>query len=361
MIQKGLFYKTRFAIISLWTARLILVSMVVLVVWGVICPPELLKISQSQSTGMGGDSDLYHSIIQRIKAGENYYQVAGDELRNRGYATKPVFNWRLPFLAWIMGSFPSLFWSKAILFILALTGLLLWVSLLAVEGIPQLVLYLAIFLLCGPMACSISNASIVYHELWAGICISLSLAAHGRKLWFLYGFFGILALFIRELSLIYVGVMLVMAWHEGRYRELTFWLIGLVTYTIIFGIHLKIVSNLQSEMDRAANWIALGGWSFVLSTAIWNLPLLFAPAWVVAVLVPLALLGLAGWRGATGSRVALTVGAFVIAFLIVGRPDNLYWGLMYAPLLPLGWIQLLPVVPDLFRTALRKADGVRQL
>jgi len=225
---------------------------------------------------------------------------------------------------------------------------------LANEGVPRLVLYSAIFLLSGPMACSISTSGVVYHELWAGICISLSLAARARRLWFLYGFFGILALFIRELSLIYAGVMLFMAWREGRYRELTFWLAGLVIYSIIFGIHLKIVSGLLMETDRANNWIATGGWSFVLSTATWNLPLLFAPARVVAVFVPLALLGLAGWRGATGSRVALTVGAYVVAFLIVGRPDNLYWGLMYAPLLPLGWIQLLPAFSDLIRNAFRR-------
>lgn len=235
-----------------------------------------------------------------------------------------------------------------------MTALIFWILYLAGERIHWVWFSLAIILLSGSLAFSLFPPSvIVYHELWAGSCIYLSLAAHARRQWFFYGFFGMVALFIRELSLIYVGVMLFMAWREGNYRELTFWLVGVVIYSIIFGIHLKIVSGLQMETDRVNNWIATGGWSFVLSTAIWNFPLLFAPVRVVAMLVPLALLGLAGWRGATGSRVALTVGSYVIVFLIVGRPVNNYWGLMYAPLLPLGWIQLLPAVHDLFRTALR--------
>ena len=54
------------------------------------------------------------------------------------------------------------------------------------------------------------------------------------------------------------------------------------------------------------------------------------------VLLPLILIGLIGWRGKVGTRVGLTVGIYVLAFMIVGRGDNNYWGLMFAPLLPLG-------------------------
>ena len=147
---------------------------------------------------------------------------------------------------------------------------------------------------------------------------------------------------------------MLMAWRERSYRELTFWLVGLVVYIIIFSIHLKIVSDFQMETDRVSTWVALGGWPFVLSTAIWNLPLLFAPAWGVAVSLPLALLGLAGWGKAIGTRVALTVGAYLLVFLVIGRPNNWYWGLMYGPLLPLGWVFLLPAVSDLFRNTLRR-------
>jgi hypothetical protein len=61
------------------------------------------------------------------------------------------------------------------------------------------------------------------------------------------------------------------------------------------------------------------------------------------------LLGLAGWSGAVGSRVGLTVGMYVAAFLFAGRPIHAYWGLMYAPLLPLGLVWAPRALGDLIR------------
>ena len=39
---------------------------------------------------------------------------------------------------------------------------------------------------------------------------------------------------------------------------------------------------------------------------------------------------------ALGQRLALTVFGYTLAFLVVGRANNSYWGLMIAPLWPLG-------------------------
>ena len=69
------------------------------------------------------------------------------------------------------------------------------------------------------------------------------------------------------------------------------------------------------------------------------------------VILPLALLGAAGWRGTVGTRVALTMGAYVFAFSIAGRQDNYYWGLMYAPLMPLGLTFAPRALADLWKTA----------
>ena len=88
--------------------------------------------------------------------------------------------------------------------------------------------------------------------------------------------------------------------------------------------------------------------------------LLAAPLWVPALAAPLALLGLA-CRGPTGAGLGLRLGVVVLgytlAFCIVGRPDNDYWGLMIAPLWPLGLIQADRVVAGLLSAAAGTVAG----
>jgi len=54
-----------------------------------------------------------------------------------------------------------------------------------------------------------------------------------------------------------------------------------------------------------------------------------------------------------------TVGAYLLAFLVVGKPFNNYWGLLYAALLPMGLVRLpdameqVVVERNLFRSSRR--------
>jgi hypothetical protein len=66
------------------------------------------------------------------------------------------------------------------------------------------------------------------------------------------------------------------------------------------------------------------------------------------------MLGLWGWRAHFGTRTFLTVFAYICAFSIAGRPDNYYWGLMYAPLLPVGLINVPPCLLDLYKVGFSK-------
>jgi len=82
-----------------------------------------------------------------------------------------------------------------------------------------------------------------------------------------------------------------------------------------------------------ARWIQFGGLRFLLITRRAGLLLGF-PFWVAALYLPLAVLGLAGWRGPVGIRVTATLAAYLVAFSVVGAPSmNFYWGAIYAPLL----------------------------
>ena len=62
-----------------------------------------------------GDIALYLAEIQRIHAGENYYQVAAEELVSRGYPTASVFNWRTPLPMWLIGKLPEVLWGRLVL------------------------------------------------------------------------------------------------------------------------------------------------------------------------------------------------------------------------------------------------------
>lgn len=119
----------------------------------------------------------------------------------------------------------------------------------------------------------------------------------------------------------------------------------------------SLCNRLLTDSDRMnETWISCGGWSFVLSTSKWTLLTFFTPWWIDIVLLPLMLIGLLGWRGPVGTRLAMISALYVLAFLIAGRPDNSYWGLMYAPLLPLGLLQIPRCLADLWRSALAPAS-----
>jgi len=81
--------------------------------------------------------------------------------------------------------------------------------------------------------------------------------------------------------------------------------------------------------------VQFGGIAFLLraSSVGW---LMILPPWVTAIYLPVSVLGLAGWTQPIARRVALTVGAYLAAFSIVGHFVNLYWGALYTPLLSFG-------------------------
>jgi hypothetical protein len=132
--------------------------------------------------------------------------------------------------------------------------------------------------------------------------------------------------------------MMVLAYIEGHRREALIWFAGIICFGGELLLHWSIVSKLITENDKVlqGGWIVFGGWTFVLDTAQMHPFLILSPPWIAAIILPLSLLGLAGWGGTSGIRIACTVGIYVLAFSIVGRSFNIYWGLMYAFVMPLG-------------------------
>ena len=97
--------------------------------------------------------------------------------------------------------------------------------------------------------------------------------------------------------------------------------------------------------------MGLYGWDFAIATAKWNILLHELPYPLIALALCLGVIGLAGAEDGRARRAAVIVAGYLAGFLVVGRPDNYYWGLLYALLLPVGFLLAPAALRDLFRKA----------
>ena len=329
---------------------MVIIALIAVVVFGfMVCQP--INPYNEEGKAKDGDFQLYQNIVEQIHTGKDYYSAADNELHKMGYATRSVFNWRLPVLAWLLGHLQSIRTGQILVFVLALISLLIWMTAFYQKRYDLWQTFLGGMIISGPVIYSFMHGPVMFHEFWAGTLIALSLGAYARGWRIAAVISGLMALLLRELSLPFVCVMMVLAYMEGQRREALFWLIGILAFGGELLLHWSIVSKLITENDRTiqGGWIVFSGWPFVLRTAQMNVYLLAAPPWITAIIMPLSLLGLAGWRDELGLRVACTVGIYVLAFLMVGRPVNVYWGLMYNFVLPLGLLHAPAALRDLWQ------------
>ena len=306
-----------------------------------------------------GDVALYRAEVDRIHAGQGYYQAAAAELLARGYTTRSVFNWRLPLPIWLIGRMPAVGtapqeWSlgKALLGLLAAAVILTAYEALAREGSVWRALGCGV-LLTGPLMLCVLGDIFVMPVIWAGVLITLSISAYGldRPAWGTV--IGLSAAFCSELALPYCGLCAALAgWHHRR-RELAAWAVGLAAWLVYFGLHCVQVARLitPDALAHRDGWIQFGGASFVLSTVQMNPYLLLLPQWVAALYFAAAMFGFAGWHTPLGQRAGLTAALFVAALGIVGQEFNQYWGTLFAPLLCFGFVRFPQSLRDLWKAA----------
>jgi len=348
-------FNTRFADLSPPAARACLAGFAALIAWSlaVDAPPPSVELAPGE-----GDVELYRAIIGRLQAGEGYYAAAAAELGSRGYALKPFFNFRLPTLAYALSAPFGFAAGMTLLPLLALAALVAWARRLRPD------LPIAFFLAVGAMTAlgayglgmmgtveAPHMPMVVFHEVWSSLLIVLSLAVWSERRWWPSVLIGLAAVLVRELALPYIALMAVLALWDGHRRAALAWATAIAAFALALAVHASFAVAQVEGPAPTNGWASLGGWTFVLATARWSLPIMLLPAWAAAVLLPLALLGLAGWRGALGLRVGLLVAGYIAAFMVLGRPDNNYWGFMYGQLLIPGLVLCAPSLLDLLRRA----------
>jgi len=301
-----------------------------------------------------GDVALYRAEVERIGQGEGYYQAVATELRERGYPTKSVFNWRTPLPVWLIGVLPSPAMGKAILGMLCLALVMLVFDAICREDDNRIGRAVAcVLLLSGPLLFCVIGDLFVMPVLWAGVLIALSIAAYGAQRPWLGFATGLAAVFFRELALPYCLVAAVLAYRDGRRKETIAWAVGLSVFLLLFAAHCLYVGRLILPTDRAhaQSWISFGGAGFVIAITQMNAYLMMLPQWVTALYLAMALVGFAGWNTPLGQRAGLTACLFLAGMALVGQNFNQYWGCLLAPLMCLGVARFPASIRDLFIAA----------
>lgn len=316
-------------------ARLLLSALVLLIAYGfwLEVPPPTDEFSPSNLAAAAekGDVGIYRAVVRRMEAGEGFYAANGDEQHQRGYPTRPFLTWRLPTSAWVISGLGEA-GAVNLLRLLAMLAMLAWIQALMAAGLSRTGVVSGVMLLYSSLVLVFPLPTLYMHEVWAATLMALALALQQRA-WRLGVLCGLAALAFRELALPFVLVMAVCAYREGHRREAAWWGAGLLAFAIALAFHAwAVTEHLSPEARPGGGWLALGGWTFVLASIQWNVLLAAANGWLTPVWLPLALLGAAARRDPLGQRLLLTVWGYSFAFLFIGRSNNDYWGILFAPL-----------------------------
>ena len=276
-----------------------------------------------------GDAFLHFATIERIRAGDPYYEAVGQELRRGRYPATQVFNWRTPahYLAVATLSVP---FAQVLLKVLAFGAVALTVLALAREswtvvvigGIAQI----------GAVATAFIPMAVGFGELWAGVLIALSVCAYVRHRWTTAAMLGVCAVFARELAAPYCVVCAVLAMTARRWREVYIWAAGGLVYTVYFVVHASQVwaHQLPGDLSHTESWLRWNSLEFILATLRLNGWLGITPRWVAVLYMILALAGAASPR--VPRQVAVPLLVYFVLFAIAGQPFNYYWGWVTAPI-----------------------------
>jgi hypothetical protein len=324
---------SRFARWPAWPARLALLAMALLI----LAPQPDMGRFHRLTPHSPPDYTLYRDVVARMSAGQDYYAATSAALRAQGRPTAPALVFREPAAALLLTALrtDALRWGAVI----ALAAVAVLALIGGVEQVGgSLVRRIAMLMLMATGLLNAASANAPYfHELWAGLLMVVSLGLYRPGRWAPSMGVGVLACLVRELCLPYLLIMAAFALFERRWREALGWLAGVAVFCGLFAVHLALAqAQIRPGDPTGPSWLAFGGWPFLLGIAHWNPFLLAAPGPVVAVFLCVAVIGLAGATNPWVQRIAAVVIAYLAAFCIIGRPDNHYWGLLIAPLLPLG-------------------------
>ncbi len=342
---------SRFATVSQPVARAVLALLVVLVMltWLALAPTPV-ESSVGGGADHGTDMGLYAAIVEGVRHGGDYYTVAADAMRAGNYPLRPFVTMRLPTLAVIAAGLPSIALS-GMLYVLALATMIAWYRRL-LPALSRAALAIAMILLLGGMVAFLQAGLVLFHEIWAGLFVALSLALRRPGRWLESVAFGLAAVLIRETAVPYLALMAVFAFAEGGRREAMAWLASLVVIAVVLTLHAHAVSLVVRPLDpQSPGWAGLLGIGFVVRAIISATALSLFPLAFAAPLAGIALFGWTAWHDPLALRLSALLAGYTILLGLFGRLDTFYWVLLVAPLWLVGLVFAVDGVRDLVRAA----------
>jgi len=297
------------------------------------------------------DLELYDVIIERVAAGENYYRVAVEEQKARDFPVVPGFAVRLPTLATI-SAVAGQTGVTVLAALLCLAMFLAWWRRLAglIERPARRIIALGLLFL--GIAVSFKPTYFVLHELWAGLLLATALALHRPGQWRGAWIAAALALAIREHALPFVLLMGALALWRRDWREMAAWGALALGFIVMLAWHVSLVDGLTGPGDPVSpSWLAMRGPQGWIENLALSSGLYLIPAWLAAPLVFLPLLGWVAIKDNLGIEALLLFVGYGLMFMIAGRENNFYWGLMVAP----AWFIGLYAVPYALRDLIERS------
>jgi hypothetical protein len=300
------------------------------------------------------DLALYQAVAGRVGEGESYYAAVVAEQRARNYPLRPFVTVRLPTLATVIGTAGAE----------AATLLLRLLALAATAAVALRLRSAAGSKSLWAAGTFVAAASIVlltvpvmtyWHESWAGLLIAISLFCRSDKRWGLSVALGFAAALVRELALPFLCVMTVLALRDGKRAEAAAWVAAILFFFAALTAHALAIAAYVHGADAASpGWAGGGGWAFVLGLVQRCTLFGLLPLPLVAIFLPVALIGWSSLGDGIGDRGSLVLLAYLGAFTLIGRPDNFYWGILIAPLLPMGLAFAPAALRDLAAAGVRR-------
>ncbi len=346
---------THFDRLPRWSARLLLAAVLGLILYGILAPPAV-KPPKPPPHLTQTDGELYLAIMGRMERGENYYAAVATEQRTRGYPLFPWFTVRPPALAHLTTRLGGEHGAGLLLKLIAVAATIAMV--LRLRFTRDSLVFVGAGAMVTALAVSFPANVTLFHESWAALLILLSLALWSEEHFAVSVLTGLAAVCIRELTLPYLFVMLAMAMYRRRRQESLAWGAAVLTVCITLAVHAQHVTQVRLATDQhSPGWASAGGWPFILRMMKETTAMGLLPAWGIAILIPLCLLGWFSWRHPMAYRASLYLAGMIGAFMLVGRPNNVYWGIIIAPLLPVGLI----LSPQALQTLVRRSAATKAL
>lgn len=291
------------------------------------------------------DIALYEVAIDRIRKGDNYYAFIVPEQRSRNYPVNPGIAVRLPTLAYIdavLGDGGQMAAAIVLMFAIVLA----WWRRLAEQAEDKgRIRRLGAALVFVGASLQLNRHYFPLHELWAGGLLALSFGLHrmGRDgaggRWIAAVLVATLALAIRELALPYVLLMAAFALWNRNWREAAAWIGLIALFFAGLAWHLSIIAQDVLPSDpHGPSWLVMRGMAGWLVNVVQSSNLRWVPHYLAGPAVVLMTFGWLGWRSPSGLFGFLLCAGYGLAFMIVGRWDNFYWGAMIAPAMFAGLV-----------------------